>query len=266
MTSDLTDLRTTATPAGRRASGLTASASRHAFVDYRDRQADAGDAGGNWARAAGGFDALVNKILDHLRGNCLHNRKAAASDCRMEAAAARIPAADPAPVVVTDDGADDPGFQRQRLQERFGDLISFCREVPARVNRPQRRFRPHRIMASSFRRRTVIKANASAPRPIHDRRPATRQGTDRPRFGHARRRRLPGPDRRAPAARPVSPASTCAMAKSTTSGRRTAPAARCWCCSAIPTWCRRGRSRPGPAIRSCPRCAMACCTGAAPPT
>ena len=31
------------------------------------------------------------------------------------------------------------------------------------------------------------------------------------------------------------------MAKSTISGRRTATARRCWCCSAIPTWCRRVR-------------------------
>ena len=90
----------------------------HAFVDYRDvRQAP--EMLAEWARQAGGWDALVNKSSTTWR-TLPQNRKTPGSDAEWKLLLKEYPQLIRRPVVVTDDGVVSQGFSDNGFKARFG--------------------------------------------------------------------------------------------------------------------------------------------------
>ena len=90
----------------------------HEFVDYRDvRQSP--ETLGEWARQAGGWDALVNKSSTTWR-NLPQNRKTPGSDAEWRLLLKEHPQLIRRPVVVTDDGVVTQGFSDNGFKARFG--------------------------------------------------------------------------------------------------------------------------------------------------
>jgi Spx/MgsR family transcriptional regulator len=81
----------------------------YTFVDYRDNKPSP-EMLLAWAAQLGGLAAMVNKSSTTWR-QLPDNRKAADSGGRMEAAAARVPAADQAPAGGHRRRRGQPGFQ-----------------------------------------------------------------------------------------------------------------------------------------------------------
>ena len=90
----------------------------HQFVDYRDvRQAP--EMLAEWARQAGGWDALVNKSSTTWR-NLPPSRKTPGSDAEWKLLLKEYPQLIRRPVVVTDDGVVTQGFSDNGFKARFG--------------------------------------------------------------------------------------------------------------------------------------------------
>lgn len=90
----------------------------HAFVDYRDvRQSPATLV--EWARQAGGWDALVNKSSTTWR-NLPPNRRTPGSDAEWNLLLKEYPQLIRRPVVATDDGVVTQGFSDNAFKARFG--------------------------------------------------------------------------------------------------------------------------------------------------
>jgi len=90
----------------------------HTFVDYRDvRQSP--ETLAEWARQAGGWDALVNKSSTTWR-NLPANRKTPGSDAEWKLLLKEHPQLIRRPVVVTDDGVVTQGFSDNGFKARFG--------------------------------------------------------------------------------------------------------------------------------------------------
>ena len=90
----------------------------HTFVDYRDvRQAP--ETLAEWARQAGGWDALVNKSSTTWR-NLPPNRKTPGSDAEWKLLLKEYPQLIRRPVVVTEDGVVTQGFSDIGFKARFG--------------------------------------------------------------------------------------------------------------------------------------------------
>jgi Spx/MgsR family transcriptional regulator len=90
----------------------------HDFVDYR-KDAPQPDALMEWARQAGGFEALVNRSSTTWR-QLPDNRKAAASDAEWKLLLREYPQLVRRPVVVTGDGTMTQGFSDNAFKKRFG--------------------------------------------------------------------------------------------------------------------------------------------------
>ena len=90
----------------------------HTFVDYRREPLDAGVLL-EWARQAGGFDALVNKSSTTWR-QLPDNRKAADSEAEWKLLLREYPQLIKRPLVVTADGAVSQGFSDNGFKARFG--------------------------------------------------------------------------------------------------------------------------------------------------
>ncbi|HVI58345.1 MAG TPA: Spx/MgsR family RNA polymerase-binding regulatory protein [Luteimonas sp.] len=90
----------------------------HAFVDYRASK-PAPETLVEWARQAGGFDALVNKSSTTWR-QLPDNRKAAASEAEWKLLLREYPQLVRRPVVATDDGVVTQGFSDNGFKKRFG--------------------------------------------------------------------------------------------------------------------------------------------------
>lgn len=89
----------------------------HAFVDYRDDK-PAPETLVEWARQAGGFDALVNKSSTTWRQLPDH-RKQSGSDAEWKLLLREHPQLVRRPVVVTDDGVVTQGFTDNGFKKRF---------------------------------------------------------------------------------------------------------------------------------------------------
>lgn len=89
----------------------------HAFVDYRDDK-PAPETLVEWARQAGGFDALVNKSSTTWRQLPDH-RKQPGSDAEWKLLLREHPQLVRRPVVVTDDGVVTQGFTDNGFKKRF---------------------------------------------------------------------------------------------------------------------------------------------------
>lgn len=90
----------------------------HAFVDYRDAKPSP-ETLVEWARQAGGFDALVNKSSTTWRQLPAH-RKTPGSDAEWKLLLREHPQLVRRPVVVTDDGVVTQGFSDNGFKRRFG--------------------------------------------------------------------------------------------------------------------------------------------------
>ena len=90
----------------------------HDFVDYRKDKPEPGTFA-EWARQAGGFEALVNKSSTTWR-QLPDNRKAAGSDAEWSLLLREYPQLVRRPVVVTDDGTMSQGFSDNGFKKRFG--------------------------------------------------------------------------------------------------------------------------------------------------
>jgi Spx/MgsR family transcriptional regulator len=90
----------------------------HQFVDYRASK-PAPETLVEWARQAGGFDALVNKSSTTWR-QLPDNRKAAGSEAEWKLLLREYPQLVRRPVVVTDDGVVTQGFSDNGFKKRFG--------------------------------------------------------------------------------------------------------------------------------------------------
>jgi Spx/MgsR family transcriptional regulator len=90
----------------------------HAFVDYRDvRQSP--ETLAEWARQAGGWDALVNKSSTTWR-NLPPSRKTPGSDAEWKLLLKEYPQLIRRPVIVTGDGVVTQGFSDNAFKKRFG--------------------------------------------------------------------------------------------------------------------------------------------------
>jgi Spx/MgsR family transcriptional regulator len=89
----------------------------HAFVDYRDDK-PAPETLVEWARQAGGFDALVNKSSTTWRQLPDH-RKQPGSDAEWKLLLREHPQLVRRPVVATDDGVVTQGFTDNGFKKRF---------------------------------------------------------------------------------------------------------------------------------------------------
>jgi Spx/MgsR family transcriptional regulator len=90
----------------------------HDFVDYRKDRPEP-DTFAEWARQAGGFEALVNRSSTTWR-QLPDTRKAAGSDAEWKLLLREYPQLVRRPVVVTDDGAMTQGFSDNGFKKRFG--------------------------------------------------------------------------------------------------------------------------------------------------
>lgn len=90
----------------------------HAFVDYREQRQPAASLV-DWARQAGGWDALVNKSSTTWR-NLPPNRKAPGSDAEWQLLLKEYPQLVRRPVVATADGIVTQGFTDNGFRKRFG--------------------------------------------------------------------------------------------------------------------------------------------------
>ncbi len=90
----------------------------HTFVDYRDAR-QSPETIVEWARQAGGWDALVNKSSTTWR-NLPPNRKTPGSDAEWQLLLKEYPQLIRRPVVVTDDGKVTQGFSDNGFKARFG--------------------------------------------------------------------------------------------------------------------------------------------------
>lgn len=90
----------------------------HDFVDYRD-QRQPPETLGEWARQAGGWDALVNRSSTTWR-TLPPNRKTPGSEAEWRLLLKEYPQLIRRPVVVTDDGVVSQGFTDNGFKRRFG--------------------------------------------------------------------------------------------------------------------------------------------------
>lgn len=90
----------------------------HAFVDYRAQRQPAAVLA-DWAREAGGWDALVNKSSTTWR-SLPPNRKAPGSDAEWQLLLKEYPQLIRRPVVATSDGLVTQGFTDNGFRKRFG--------------------------------------------------------------------------------------------------------------------------------------------------
>ncbi|HSN00764.1 MAG TPA: Spx/MgsR family RNA polymerase-binding regulatory protein [Rudaea sp.] len=89
----------------------------HAFVDYREQRADAATLKA-WARAAGGWEKLVNRTGMTWR-NLLPARKSPGSDAEWLLLIKEYPALVQRPVTVLDDGSVHFGFTDKLYAKLF---------------------------------------------------------------------------------------------------------------------------------------------------
>ncbi len=89
----------------------------HEFVDYRAQPLPA-DALRDWARALGGWEALVNKSSTTWR-KLLPTRKNPGSEAEWLLLLREYPALIRRPVVVSEDGAVSVGFSGGNFEKRF---------------------------------------------------------------------------------------------------------------------------------------------------
>ncbi|MEJ7745396.1 MAG: Spx/MgsR family RNA polymerase-binding regulatory protein [Luteimonas sp.] len=89
----------------------------HEFVDYRDTRQPAVVLA-DWARQAGGWDALINKSSTTWR-NLAPNRKTPGSDAEWQLLLKEYPQLIRRPVVVTEDGVMSQGFSDNACKKRF---------------------------------------------------------------------------------------------------------------------------------------------------
>lgn len=89
----------------------------HEFVDYRDTRQPAVVLA-DWARQAGGWDALTNKSSTTWR-NLATNRKTPGSDAEWQLLLKEYPQLIRRPVVMTDDGVMTQGFSDNGFKQRF---------------------------------------------------------------------------------------------------------------------------------------------------
>ncbi|HEY5972240.1 MAG TPA: Spx/MgsR family RNA polymerase-binding regulatory protein [Pseudoxanthomonas sp.] len=90
----------------------------YAFVDYRDNRQPAGTLV-EWAKQAGGWDALINKSSTTWR-QLPENRKTPGSEAEWKLLLKEYPQLIRRPVVVTDDGVVTQGFSDNGFKARFG--------------------------------------------------------------------------------------------------------------------------------------------------
>ena len=91
----------------------------HAFIDYRVQRADAQTLR-DWARAVGGWEALVNRSGMTWR-NLTPARKSPASDPEWLLLLKEYPALVRRPVVVREDGTVSLGFTDKLFSRLFGN-------------------------------------------------------------------------------------------------------------------------------------------------
>ena len=90
----------------------------HTFVDYREQRQPAATLA-DWARQAGGWDALVNRSSTTWR-TLPPTRKTPGSDAEWQLLLKEYPQLIRRPVVVTDDGTMTQGFSDNGFKQRFG--------------------------------------------------------------------------------------------------------------------------------------------------
>jgi len=90
----------------------------HAFVDYRDHRQPAATLA-DWAKQAGGWDALINKASTTWR-QLPPTRKTPGSDAEWQLLLKEYPQLIRRPVVVMDDGAVTQGFSDNGFKKLFG--------------------------------------------------------------------------------------------------------------------------------------------------
>ena len=90
----------------------------YSFVDYRDDKRSP-EVLVEWARQAGGWDALINRSSTTWR-QLPENRKAPGSEAEWKLLLREYPQLIRRPVVVTDDGVMSQGFSDNGFKARFG--------------------------------------------------------------------------------------------------------------------------------------------------
>jgi len=90
----------------------------HAFVDYRDNRQPAATLA-DWAKQAGGWDALINKSSTTWR-QLPPTRKTPGSDAEWQLLLKEHPQLIRRPVVVMDDGTMTQGFSDNGFKKLFG--------------------------------------------------------------------------------------------------------------------------------------------------